>query len=138
MAKKILFTMLFWSVSLLGYANMNDSIGVQIDLQAGYINPSPSVQRPKSPVYPPTVYLENHTLTFSTTHPEYMLYIKDENETMVYSTVVSEMETTVVLPAALSGSYEIVLVMGNWMFTGWIDLAGYAPTCKIPRKSKSV
>ena len=138
MAKKILFTMLFWSVSLLGYANMNDSIGVQIDLQAGYINPSPSVQRPKSPVYPPTVYLENHTLTFSTTHPEYILYIKDENETMVYSTVVSEMETTVVLPAALSGSYEIVLVMGNWMFTGWIDLAGYAPTCKIPRKSKSV
>ena len=51
-----------------------------------------------------------------------MLYIKDENETVVYSTVVSESETTVVLPSTLSGNYEIVLVMGNWMFTGWIEL----------------
>ena len=76
----------------------------------------------KSPIATPLVYLDAHTLTFSTTHPEYMLYIKDENETVVYSTVVSESETTVVLPAALSGNYEIVLVMGNWMFTGWIEL----------------
>ena len=60
--------------------------------------------------------------TFSPTHPEYILYIKDENETVVYSTVVSESETTVVLPSTLSGNYEIVLVMGNWMFTGWIEL----------------
>ncbi len=79
---------------------------------------------PRGPVATPLVYLDAHTLTFSPTHPEYILYIKDENETVVYSTVVSETETTVVLPAALSGNYEIVLVMGNWMFTGWIDLAG--------------
>ena len=76
----------------------------------------------KSPVIPPAVYLDNHTLTFSPTHPEYILYIKDEEDTVVYSTVVSESETTVVLPAALSGDYEIDLVMGNWMFTGWIEL----------------
>ena len=100
-----------------------DGNGTPITWSVGYFDPSGTInQRPKSPVYPPTVYLENHTLTFSTTHPEYILYIKDENETVVYSTVVSESETTVVLPAALSGSYEIDLVMGNWMFTGWIEL----------------
>ena len=100
-----------------------DGNGTPITWSVGYFDPSGTInQRPKSPVYPPTVYLENHTLTFSTTHPEYILYIKDENETVVYSTVVSETETTVVLPAALSGNYEIVLVMGNWMFTGWIEL----------------
>ena len=100
-----------------------DGNGTPITWSVGYFDPSGTInQRPKSPVYPPTVYLENHTLTFSTTHPEYILYIKDENETVVYSTVVSESETTVVLPTTLSGNYEIVLVMGNWMFTGWIEL----------------
>lgn len=110
-----------------------------ITWSVGYFDPSGTInQRPKSPVYPPTVYLENHTLTFSPTHPEYILYIKDADDTVVYTTVVSVTETTAVLPTTLSGSYEIVLVMGNRMFTGWIDLAEYAPTCKIPRKSKSV
>ena len=32
----------------------------------------------KSPIATPLVYLENHTLTFLTTHPEYILHIKDE------------------------------------------------------------
>ena len=77
---------------------------------------------PKGPMAPPTVYQEDNTLTFVADHPEYVLYIKDEDEEVVYSTVVTSAETEVTLPSYLSGTYEIELVMGNWLFTGWIDL----------------
>lgn len=77
---------------------------------------------PKSPIDPPTVYLEDYTLAFEADHPEYVLYIKDEDDAVVYSTVVSTTVTEVVLPSYLSGDYEIDLVMGDWLFTGWINL----------------
>lgn len=76
----------------------------------------------RGPIAPPTVYLEDMTLTFEADHPEYVLYIKDEDEEVVYSAVVTSAETEVTLPSCLSGSYEIQLVMGNWLFTGWIEL----------------
>ena len=77
---------------------------------------------PKSPLDPPTVYIENYTLTFENYHPEYILNIKDENGIVVYSTVVYSTQTQVVLPSTLSGNYEIKLVLGYWVFTGWIWL----------------
>ena len=77
---------------------------------------------PKTPVTVPKVYIDDYTLLFETNHPEYVLYIKDENDNVVYSTVISSIQTQVVLPSTLSGNYEINLVMGNWLFTGWIEL----------------
>ena len=77
---------------------------------------------PKTPINPPTVYIEDYTLTFAVDHPEYVLYIKDENDVVVYTTVVSSAETQVTLPTTLSGDYKIELVMGNWLFTGFITL----------------
>ena len=77
---------------------------------------------PKSPTDPPTVYIEDYTLMFENYHPEYILNIKDENGIVVYSTVVYSTQTQVVLPSTLSGNYEIRLVLGSWVFTGWIEL----------------
>lgn len=77
---------------------------------------------PKTPVTVPKVYIDDYTLLFETNHPEYVLYIKDENDNVVYSTVISSIQTQVVLPSTLSGNYEINLVMANWLFTGWIEL----------------
>ena len=77
---------------------------------------------PKTPVIVPKVYIDDYTLLFETNHPEYVLYIKDENDNVVYSTVISSIQTQVVLPSTLSGNYEINLVMGNWLFSGWINL----------------
>ncbi len=77
---------------------------------------------PKTPVIVPKVYIDDYTLLFETNHPEYVLYIKDENDNVAYSTVISSIQTQVVLPSTLSGNYEINLVMGNWLFTGWIYL----------------
>lgn len=78
--------------------------------------------QPKSPIEPPTVYIEDYTLTFENYHPEYILNIKDEDGDVVYTTVVHSTRTQVVLPSTLSGNYEIRLVLGSWVFTGWIGL----------------
>jgi len=96
---------------------------IQVVLQSHYFDPYESIgERPRTPVDPPMVYLEDYTLTFEADHPEYVLYIKDEDDAVVYSTVVSTTVTEVVLPSYLSGDYEIDLVMGDWLFTGWINL----------------
>jgi hypothetical protein len=55
-------------------------------------------------------------------HPEYILNIKDEDGEVVYTTTVFSTQTQVVLPSILSGDYEVNLVMGNWLFVGWINL----------------
>ena len=76
----------------------------------------------RSPIEVPLVYIDDYTLTFAVGHPDYTLIIKDEDGTVAYSTVVYSTETLVTLPSTLSGDYEIQLVMGNWLFTGWISL----------------
>lgn len=78
--------------------------------------------RPKAPMRPPVVYIEDYVLTFMTDHPEYIINIKDEDGEIVYSTVVTSAETLITLPSTLSGDYVIELTMGNWKFTGWIEL----------------
>ena len=76
----------------------------------------------KGPIEVPLVYIEDYTLTFEVGHPDYALTIKDEDGDVVYTTVVTSAQTTVVLPSTLSGNYVIELVMGNWLFTGYIML----------------
>ena len=62
-------------------------------------------------------------LTFETSHPEYVLTIKDEDGSVVYSTVVYSTQTQVVLPSSLSGDYEIQLDFGgSYIFVGEIVL----------------
>ena len=77
---------------------------------------------PKNPIEVPLVYIEDYTLSFEAYHPDYTLIIKDEDGDVVYSTTVFSAQTQVVLPSSLSGNYEIQLIMGNWLFTGWINL----------------
>lgn len=89
---------------------------------AGDDNISLGNGHPKSPIQPPTVYLDDYVLTFETDHPDYTLYIKDGDGEVVYTTTVYSAQTQVTLPSSLSGDYEIELVMGYWVFTGFISL----------------
>lgn len=119
---KRLFLILFMAVSLPTCLSINAQ-GVIIPLSCEIFDPSSLGNQPsRGPIDPPTVYLENYTLTFATSHPEYVLYIKDENEEVVYSTVVTSATKEVVLSSTLSGDYEIQLVTGNWCFWGYIEL----------------
>ncbi len=77
---------------------------------------------PRDVVNPPSVYIEDYSLSFEANHPDYVLYIKDEDGDVVYTTTVYSFMTLVPLPYTLSGDYEIELVYGNWLFTGNISL----------------
>lgn len=99
------------------------SAQVLVPLSVNYDDEQPVTNgNPKTPITAPKVYINNYTLLFEVDHPEYVLYIKDENNNVVYSTVVSSTQTQVVLPSTLSGNYQIELVMGNWLFKGCINL----------------
>jgi hypothetical protein len=77
---------------------------------------------PRTPIEVPLVYIEDYTLSFETNHPDYILTLKDEDGYVVYTTTVFSTDIEVILPSTLSGDYEVNLVMGNWLFTGWINL----------------
>ena len=77
---------------------------------------------PRSPDETPIVYIDDYTLLFEASHPEYVLYIKDEDDNVVYSTVVYSTQTQVVLPSTLSGNYQIELVVNKYYFCGYINL----------------
>ena len=99
------------------------SAQVLVPLTVNYDEEQPGTNgNPRTPITAPTVYIDDYTLLFETNHPEYVLYIKDEDDNVVYSTVVNSTQTQVVLPSTLSGNYQIELVMGYWLFKGWINL----------------
>lgn len=77
---------------------------------------------PRDIINPPTVYIEDYSLSFEANHPDYVLNIKDADGEVVYTTTVYSVMTLVTLPSTLSGDYEIELVYGGWLFTGNISL----------------
>lgn len=111
---------------LLGVFILSTSVSAQM-LVPLIINPIEEDQPfgngyPKNSITPPTVYIEDYTLSFEANHPEYLLSIRDEDGYVVYTTMVYSTETQVVLPTTLSGDYMIELAMGELLFTGWINL----------------
>ena len=94
-----------------------------IPLSVNYDDEQPGTNgQPKTPMLAPTVYIDDYTLLFEVDHPEYVLYIKDEDGDVIYSTVVSTTQTQVVLPSTLSGDYQIELVVNNLLYKGLIEL----------------
>jgi hypothetical protein len=116
--KKLLFSslfILFMNVCAMAWDPIPFTVSFDDDQPGGN-------GHPKTPITAPKVYINDYMLLFEANHPEYVLYIKDEDEVVVYSTVVTSATTEVVLPATLSGDYEIELIMGDWLFSGWINL----------------
>ena len=79
---------------------------------------------PKSPVNPPQATLDDHVLTFTTSHADYTLTLLDGEGETIYTTYVSSSVNVVVLPATLTGNYELRLIpdAGNYYFYGEIIL----------------
>lgn len=96
---------------------------VIVDLHAGYEDPSDgNFGENRSPILIPKVDLEGYTLTFYTPCDGCVLRLIDENDVVVYSTVIPTGATSLVLPSYLSGEYEIQIVQGNIYFYGYISL----------------
>ena len=116
--KKLLFLSLF-----ILFMNVNAMAWDPISFTVSYDDEQPIGNGyPKTPITAPKVYIDDYTLLFEANHPEYVLYIKDEDDNVVYTTTVYSTQTQVILPSTLSGDYQIELIMGYWHFTGWINL----------------
>ena len=78
----------------------------------------------KSPVFIPSVLLDDYHLYFQGAHSDYTLTLLDNEDNVVYSTLVYSTDTEVILPSTLSGEYQILLVPDNtnYYFVGTIVL----------------
>ncbi len=94
-----------------------------INLNVGYVDPqNPQDDDKRTLTLVPEVDLEGYTLAFYTPCDGCVLRLIDENDVVVYSTVIPTGATSLVLPSYLSGDYEIQIVRGNFYFYGYISL----------------
>lgn len=96
---------------------------IEIPLQVSYEDPNngnDGLQKGSVPI--PSISLDYYSLIFNTPCDGYTLRLLDEDSVVVYSVVIPTGTTSIVLPSTLSGDYQIELVMGNWLFTGYITL----------------
>lgn len=94
-----------------------------VDLQVRIVNPNgPHKPIGRGPIAIPSLSLEDHTLSFDTSCDNCELYLFNEDGDIEYSTVISEGTTSLILPASLSGEYEIQLIRGQIIFYGSIEL----------------
>ena len=78
---------------------------------------------PRTPIACPHVSLDGHTLYLYSVGYDLTLVLVDEEENVVYTTFIPANTSSVVLPATLSGDYEIQLYPGgDYYFYGWIEL----------------
>ena len=72
----------------------------------------------------PTWYIDQdgNVLTMSATPCDYTLTLYDENDVLVYSAFVPAGTTQIVLPATLSGSFEIRFETATYYYYGYISL----------------
>ena len=95
----------------------------EIDFEVGLVDPTENYEPPqKGPVQVPSVSLDGHTLYFATSCDGCTLRLLDENDVVVYSTIILTGTTSLVLPSYLSGEYEIQIIQDNYFFWGYLNL----------------
>ena len=82
----------------------------------------PGIKYPKSPIQPPYVSLDDHTLYIWSQHNGYTVTLLDDNGTVVCQTYVAAGMQYAVLQSTLSGSFVLQLSDDTYLFTGMIDL----------------
>lgn len=75
---------------------------------------------PRAPIRVPSLYIEDHTLSFSSACVGYTLELIQDGET-VYSFSITDTDD-LVLPDYLCGQFEIRLVGASFTFVGEIEL----------------
>ena len=98
-------------------------VGESVSLQVCIEDPTKvHGNNPRTPINPPAVSIDDHTLYTGAVWFDATLQILDEDENVVYTTFVPAGTPIVVLPSTLSGDYELRLILNNWYFYGYITL----------------
>lgn len=82
----------------------------------------PSNPHPKSPVLPPTVAIDGHTLYIIGGCDGAELALVDADSNEAYTTTLPEGTTLLVLPEWLQGTYELQIRRGQYVFAADIEL----------------
>lgn len=122
MKRKIMFVIAIVSMAFASFCHASET-GEPVVLEGGEVDPTSQLGDPhKGPIYVPEISLDDHTLYFFTPCDGYTLNLVDENDVVVYTIVIPAGTTSWVLPATLSGEYELQLISGNYCFWGMITL----------------
>ena len=121
MKRKALFV-LSLVVAMLSLSNVRVSaFPIQVRFQTGYVDPHNEQDEPnRTPVQPPLIYIEDGTLTFVTNCDGCELRLVNAEDEVEYTTVISS--STLVLPSTLTGSYQLQIICGDYIFYGEINL----------------
>ena len=122
MAKRI-FIIVVMMLSMASLYVMGENEGKPVVLSvrpipmSGTYNP-----RPRGPIDIPEVYLEDNELSFDSSLEGCTVRLLDEDETVVFTAVISTGQTSVTFPTTLTGTYELQIVCGDLIFYGYIEL----------------
>ena len=118
--KKLFFVLTMAALLPFSSVCVNAEAGV-VPLEVGYYDPTYNQPDPqRTPILVPEVTIDDYTLTFDDSCLGCELRLLDEDGALVYSTTITS--NTLVLPAYLSGEYEIQIVSGIYCFYGYIEL----------------
>ena len=123
--KKVLFAILLSMITLHAFSERpvfywGDLVQLQVQIYDPVISGN---SMPKSPVEPPMVSLDDHTLYLYDVAYDFTLMLVDENDDVVYSTFVPANTASLVLPSTLTGTYTLMLIPnGTYYFEGEIEL----------------
>lgn len=99
---------------------------LDLDFSVGVVVKTGANPQPKSPECPPKApeaTLEGNVLTFISSHDDYTLTLIDEDDEVAYEVTVPSTVSVVILPATLTGNYELQLDYGgNYYFYCDIEL----------------
>lgn len=121
---KTVLSTLMMAMLPLSSVNAKDN-AEDIPLQVEYVDPTGNQgSRPRTPVARPNVSIDGHTLYLYHVGYDLALVLLDEDGEAVYTTFVPAGTSAVMLPATLSGDYEIQLYPdgSSYYFYGWVEL----------------
>ena len=121
--EKLLVSVCALILPITAYAQQPSGQGEEVSLQVTIFNPDEVLGGGhKSPVRPPYVTLDDHTLYLWSQHGGYTLTLLDDSDTVVYQTYVAAGVQFADLPSTLSGSFTLILSDDTYMYIGSIGL----------------
>lgn len=118
--KKTLLSALLSLLSITMYAYSCNQL--LLHLSAREIDDTPAYHgKGKAPVRLPVIYQDNHTFSFQSHHPEYIINIVQDGE-VVFTSVVPADAAQFELPDYISGKCVIQFLAGNYCFWAEIEL----------------
>ena len=120
--RRYLFVIVLVMSCMLGGAKTPPNVE-PVDMSVGKYDPTnPEEGNHRTPMQPPHVFIDGHTLFMQYVPFDVTLEILDGSGSVVYTTFVAANTPSVTLPSTLSGDYQIRLIEGYWYFYGWIHL----------------